>query len=78
MIKNLLDSVEENFMGAFVLLLFFVVVGGGICALAKGLSSDARDVEMAKLGCSQELVEIHTIPHTDPYIIWKCPNVANK
>lgn len=69
MIKNLLDSVEENFMGAFVLLLFFVVVGGGLIAFVKGLSSDARDVEMARFGCSQQ---VESTPTGFSYVVWKC------
>ena len=76
MIKNLLDSVEENFMGAFVLLLFLVVAGGGVVAFVNGILSDRHDIEMAKLGCSQETVLVYTIPHTSSYIIWKCGGVT--
>ena len=77
MIKNLLDSVEENFMGAFVLLLFLVVAGGGVVAFVNGILSDRHDIEMAKLGCSQELVST-SVPHYNHYIIWKCPDATNK
>ena len=77
MIKNLLDSVEENFNAAIIIMLFLGAVAGGVSCLANGLSSDKRDIEMAKLGCSQELVST-SVPHYNHYIIWKCPDATNK
>jgi len=72
MIKNLLDSVEENFNATIILMLFLgAILIASVCVL-NDVRRDRHDIEMAKLGCSQELVEIHTIPHTNPYIIWKC------
>ena len=77
MIKNLLDSVEENFNAAIILMLFIGAVTIASVCLVNGIRSDRYNVEMAKLGCSQELVST-SVPHYNHYIIWKCPDAPNK
>lgn len=69
MIKNLLDSVEENFNAVIILMIFLGAITGGVSCLAKDLSSHKRDVEMAKFGCSQQ---VESTPTGFSYVIWKC------
>ena len=74
MIKNFLDAVEENFNAAVMSFIFICI----IVAIAAGVFVDMRNdnyvLEMAKLGCSQEIASTNSLPYSNYYIIWKCGN----
>ena len=73
MIRNLLESVEENYISAVSILIFVAIIIAMVAGVSNSLSEHSRDVEMAKLGCSQEL---HNSQSGIPYVLWKCPNGA--
>ena len=74
MIKNFLDAVEENFNAAVMSFIFICIIVGIVAGVVVDMRNDNHDIEMAKLGCSQEIASTHTIPYSNYYIIWKCGN----
>lgn len=55
MIKNFLDAVEENYLSAMMILLFLFALVGITAATINSMSEDKVSVEMAKLGCTQQV-----------------------
>ena len=74
MIKNFLDAVEENFNAAVMLFIFILIIAGIAAGVFVDIRNDNHDIEMAKLGCSQEIASTNSLPYSNYYIIWKCGN----
>jgi hypothetical protein len=74
MIKSFLDAVEENFNAAVMLFIFILIIAGIAAGVFVDIRNDNHDIEMAKLGCSQEIASTNNIPYSNYYIIWKCGN----
>ena len=70
MIKNFLDAVEDNFNAAVMLFIFILIFAGIAAGVFVDIRNDNHDIEMAKLGCSQNIQQ--TLHGITKY--WVCPN----
>jgi hypothetical protein len=71
MIKNFLGAVEENSSASLMIFIFLFGVVLAVAAIICSISEDKTALEMAKMGCSQNILQ--TVHHNN-IKYWVCPN----
>jgi hypothetical protein len=71
MIKHFFEAIEENIFASLAIFMFLFSIVLAAAAVLCSVSEDKYALEMAKLGCSQKVLQTVRL---DSIKYWVCPN----